>query len=249
MIVQSLKLVDGIIHLADARLPRSSQNPLLYELAGNKPTMLVLAKADLADVRETEGWVARGALAVSLLDNTQRQYLLDSVHAYLASKLTLRYTRPWRVMVAGIPNVGKSTLINFLARRRSARVGNRPGITQAKQWIKVSPKLEMLDTPGILWPKIEDRETAYKLAVSGCIKDEILPLPEVAQWLLKFMGDYYPEALAQRYGDGQLTLAEVAQRRGALATGGLPDMNRAAELVLRDFRAGRLGAVTLDREG
>src|SRR5690554_5010731 len=164
LIVQSLKLVDGIIHLADARLPQSSQNPLLYELAGSKPTMLVLAKADLADPKETAAWTKRGGtLAVSLRENKNRQLLLNFIHTYLDENLRKRFNRPWRVMVVGIPNVGKSTLINLLAQRRSAKVGDKPGITLSQQWIKISPQLEMLDMPGILWPKIDDHLTGLKL--------------------------------------------------------------------------------------
>lgn len=250
LIDQSLKLVDGIIHLADARLPQSSQNPLLYELAGNKPTMLVLAKADLAAPQVSRAWTKGGdAIAVSLRSNKDRQNLLNFVHTYLDSNLTKRYPRPWRVMVVGIPNVGKSTLINLLAQRRSAKVGDKPGITLTQQWIKVSPKLEMLDMPGILWPKIDDRLTGLKLAASGCIKDEILPMADVAVWLLKFLGTHYPQALTERYGSAQPTLEVVAQNKGLVVKGGGPNLEKAAEMVVRDFRSGRLGRITLDLGG
>ena len=167
MIVQSLKLVDGIIHLADARLPRSSQNPCFMNWRGiSQPCWFWPRPIWL--MSGNEGWVARGALAVSLLDNTQRQYLLDSVHAYLASKLTLRYTRPWRVMVAGIPNVGKSTLINFLARRRSARVGQQarhnPGQTVDKSFRSWKCWIRRVSSG----PRVRDREAASPMLISGC---------------------------------------------------------------------------------
>lgn len=250
LIAQSLKLVDAVIHLADARLPRSSQNPLLYELAGSKPTLLVLAKADLADPRETAVWTERGGtLAVSLRDNKQRQHLLNFVHTYLDENLRKRFARPWRVMVVGIPNVGKSTLINLMARRRSAKVGDRPGITRSQQWIKISPHLEMLDMPGILWPKIDDRLTGFKLAASGCIKDEILPIPQVAGWLLEFLAANYPKALQERYGCAQLSLEDIARAKSLVSKGGQPDLEKAAEMVVWDFRSGRLGKITLDLGG
>lgn len=250
LIVQSLKLVDGIIHLADARLPQSSQNPLLYELAGSKPTMLVLAKADLADPKETAAWTKRGGtLAVSLRENKNRQLLLNFIHTYLDENLRKRFNRPWRVMVVGIPNVGKSTLINLLAQRRSAKVGDKPGITLSQQWIKISPQLEMLDMPGILWPKIDDHLTGLKLAASGCIKDEILPIPQVARWLLEFLAAHYPQALQGRYGSAQPSLEDIAQAKSLVRKGGHLDLEKAAEMVVRDFRSGRLGRISLDLEG
>jgi ribosome biogenesis GTPase A len=148
-------------------------------------------------------------------------------------------------MVVGIPNVGKSTLINLLAARRSAKVGDRPGITRTGQWIKISGELEMLDTPGILWPKIGDKSVSYKLAAAGCIRDEVLPLADVAKWLLQFLAEEYPHTLA-RFERG--TLEGVAEALGAIGKGGSLDLDKAAELLLRDFRAGRLGRITLDLE-
>ncbi|MDD2283168.1 MAG: ribosome biogenesis GTPase YlqF [Eubacteriales bacterium] len=246
MISESLKLVDGVINLADARLPKSSQNPLLYELTGNKLTMLVLAKADLADPEKTRLWLKAGTLAVSLRDNKIKQDLLKFIHTNLEQALTKRFARPWRVMVVGIPNVGKSTLINLLAGRKSAKVGDRPGITRARQWIKISAEMEMLDMPGILWPKLDNKLVSLKLAASGCIRDEILPVPEVAKWLLGFLSQHYPQALA-RFGNGA-DLAAVAEKMGTMSKGGSLDLDKAAELLLRDFRSGRLGRITLDAE-
>lgn len=247
LIAESLKLVDGIIHLADARLPQSSQNPLLYELAGNKPTMLILAKADLADPERLLPWQIRtDALSVSLRNNKDKQKLLSFIHKYLDQNLTKRYARPWRVMVVGIPNVGKSTLINLLAGRRSAKVGDKPGITLTKQWIKISEHLEMLDMPGILWPKIEDRTAGLKLAASGCIKDEILPVPDIAKWLLSYLAEAYPHALRDRYGSPQVTLGLVAEKMGSVRKGGELDLDKAADMLLRDLRSGRLGRISLE---
>lgn len=250
LITESLKLVDGIIHLADARLPVSSQNPLLYKLAGNKPTVLVLAKSDLADPVITRVWDSKeDTLAVSLKDNKHKTVLLSYIQNYLELKLTKRYIRPWRVMVVGIPNVGKSTLINLLAGRRSAKVGDKPGITKTKQWIKVSPDLEMLDMPGILWPKIDDKLAGLKLAAAGCIKDEILPVPEVATWLLEFLAENYPRALEERFGKIQVDLSLIAEQKGTVRKGGEEDLDKAADLLLMDYRSGRLGGITLDLGG
>lgn len=248
LVGESLKLVDGVIHLADARLPQSSQNPLLYELAGNKATMLVLAKADLADPHRVQAWIRGDTISVSLRDNKDKKRLLNFIHNYLESTLTKRYARPWRVMVVGIPNVGKSTLINLLAGRKSAKVGDKPGITLTKQWIKVSNRLEMLDMPGILWPKIEDREAGLKLAATGCIKDEILPVVDVAKWLLAFLAENYPNALDERFGRATADLTLVAQCKGTLGRGGELSLDKAAEMLLRDFRSGRLGKITLDKK-
>jgi len=244
MISESLKQVDGVIHLADARLPESSQNPLLYELTGNKPTMLVLAKADLANPVITQKWLKEDTLAVSLRDNRAKQDLLKFIEHTLEQNLRKRFARPWRVMVVGIPNVGKSTLINLLAGRRSAKVGDRPGITRTLQWIKISADLEMLDMPGILWPKQDDRLVSLKLAAAGCIRDEILPLMEVAKWLLGFLAEHYPQSL-ERF-DSEASLAAVAEKMGAVGKGGSLDLDKAAEFLLRDFRLGRLGRITLD---
>ena len=246
LITESLKQVDGIIHLADARLPEGSQNPLLYELAGSKPMLLVLAKADLADPVQTNKWLRRGeALAVSLKDNKTKGYLLDHVHTNLERSCRKRFIRPWRVMVVGIPNVGKSTLINLLAGRRAASVGNRPGITRVRQWIKISAGMEMLDTPGILWPKLGDKESSLRLAAVGCIRDEVLPLQEVAKWLLAFLKDQYPESLSHFPGTD---LTAVAKKMGTMTKGGSFDLERGADLLLRDFRSGRLGRITLETQ-
>lgn len=244
LISESLKLVDGVIHLADARLPKSSQNPLLYELAKNKPTLLVLAKADLADPARTRAWLKGGdTIALSLRDNRIKPELLAFITEGLEKTQRRRFIRPWRVMVVGIPNVGKSTLINLLAGRRSAKVGDRPGITRSRQWIKISAELEMLDTPGILWPKVEDRSVSVKLAAAGCIRDEILPIAEVATWLLGFLSREYPLALERFSGRD---LAAVAKSMGAVSKGGDLDLEKAAILLLRDFRSGRLGRISLE---
>ncbi|MTI96050.1 MAG: ribosome biogenesis GTPase YlqF [Firmicutes bacterium] len=251
LIAEALKSVDCIVNLLDARLPESSQNPLLRELAGDKLTISVLTKADLADPVESETWCRQqtDALAVSLKNNKDKTKLLAFLQSVLSKRVRLRYQRPWRVMVVGIPNVGKSTLINLLAGRRSAQVGDRPGVTKTKQWIKISSKLELLDTPGILWPKLDDHLIALKLAAAGCIKDEILPVQEVATWLLADLQTAYPDKLAEKYGAGVLSLEGIGEKRGAFQKGGEINLDKAAELILRDFRSGRLGKISLDRQG
>ncbi len=247
---QGLKAVDAVLCLLDCRLPYSSYNPELSKLSQRKPMLFVMAKADLADASVTSFWSEKfDALPLSLLENRERKKLL----AHLREKLTVaarkRYIRPWRLMVVGIPNVGKSTLINLLAGRRSAQVGNRPGITRSQQWVNVGSDIQLLDTPGILWPRLSDREVALRLAAAGCIKDDVLPLEEVATWLLGFLAEWYSERLNQRYGCPRANLETVGRRMGLVLPGERVDTGKAAEILLKDFRSGKLGRITLDRQG
>lgn len=249
-LVQALKAVDAVVCLADARLPLSSQNPLLRVLARDKARFSVLTKADLADPAITPRWCDElKAIAVSLKDNMDKQRLLNHLVQELNARVKKRYQRPWRLMIAGIPNVGKSTLINLLAGRRSARVGDRPGVTRTQQWIKAAPEIQLLDTPGLLWPRLDDEQIAYRLAASGCIKDEVLPMEDVALWLLNFLSTTYPDALEEKYGKSEASLEDVGRRRGALSKGNAVDTTKAAEMLLKDFRSGKLGRITLDQEG
>lgn len=246
----SLKAVDAVVCLADARLPRSSQNPLLARLAKDKTRFTVLAKADLADEAITSRWcLTLEAIAVALKDNRERQRLLEYFRHGLARQVAKRYARPWRLMVAGIPNVGKSTLINLLAGRRSAKVGDRPGVTRSQQWINAAADIQLLDTPGLLWPKLDDEQTAFRLAASGCIRDDVLPVEDVARWLLDFLRSHYPQSLEEKYGNSGVGLEDVGRKRGALSKGNAVDTEKAAEILLLDFRSGKLGRISLDREG
>lgn len=261
---RKLKLVDFVIELVDARTPVSSQNPMLQEILGEKQKLIVLMKSDLADPQVTEQWVnhfeEEGNIALSVDVNQKKDIerlihkakeLGQGVNDKRASKGV--QPRAIRAMIIGIPNVGKSTLINRLANKKRAEVGDKPGVTKKQQWIKIRGKFELLDTPGILWPKFEEEEVGYKLATTGSIKDTILHLDEVVIYLLKFLKEHYPTLLEERYG---LDLTEedvitwfdvIGKKRGCLQAGGVVDYEKTSDVILRDFRSGKLGRITMDR--
>lgn len=261
---EKLKLVDFVIELVDARTPVSSQNPMLQEILGEKQKLIVLMKSDLADPQVTEQWVnhfeEEGNIALSVDVNQKKDIerlihkakeLGQGVNDKRASKGV--QPRAIRAMIIGIPNVGKSTLINRLANKKRAEVGDKPGVTKKQQWIKIRGKFELLDTPGILWPKFEEEEVGYKLATTGSIKDTILHLDEVVIYLLKFLKEHYPTLLEERYG---LDLTEedvitwfdvIGKKRGCLQAGGVVDYEKTSDVILRDFRSGKLGRITMDR--
>ncbi|NMA99998.1 MAG: ribosome biogenesis GTPase YlqF [Firmicutes bacterium] len=247
MMQEELKLVDGLLEVVDARVPTSSRNPDLVELT-TKPRILVLTKIDLADPKKTKNWLeywqqqGEQVVATNLLQGQGLGELREMV-----SQVFPKTKRLPRLMVVGVPNVGKSSLINALTKRRGTQVGARPGITRGKQWLSSSGML-LLDSPGLLWPKFDDQEVARKLAVVASIRDEILDVEELAWWLVKWLMENYPEGLIERYGDvdEQDPLESIGQKRGCLLRGGVVDYNQAATIVLKDFRTGRLGNVTLD---
>lgn len=264
LVQDNLKLVDMVVELLDARIPLSSRNPNIDDVLGNKPRIIVLNKADLADDSQTEKWKKyfqenNGSTCIPL-DSQQgkginsligtAQDMADEVNARLAAKG--RKPRPVRLMMVGIPNVGKSSLINRLAGKGSARTGDRPGVTRGKQWIKVAKGLELLDTPGILWPKFDDPEIGFKLAVTGAIKDEIINIEQVTLKLLDYLILKYPENLRTRYKLEELeedpaeTLRKIGVKRGCLVMGGNIDTLKTAVIVLNEFRAGKIGLFTLD---
>ena len=262
---EKIKMVDVVLELLDARLPQSSRNPLIDRLVGDRPRIVLMMKSDLADEAVTDEWIrffrGRDVEAVPIDVGKRRQIaeipraadrLLEKKKAALERK-GIRFQRV-RAMVLGIPNVGKSTLINRLAGRSAARTGDRPGVTRGQQWIRVGNSMEILDTPGILWPKLEDPRVGLRLAASGAIREEILPLEEVALFLLRYLRERYPERLRERYrledlpaAEGADLLEAVGRRRGCVAKGGAIDWEKAAEIVLRDFRSGRFGRVSLER--
>ena len=261
---EKLKLVDFVIELVDARTPVSSQNPMLQEILGEKQKLIVLMKSDLADPQGTEQWgnhfEEEGNIALSVDVNQKKDIerlihkakeLGQGVNDKRASKGV--QPRAIRAMIIGIPNVGKSTLINRLANKKRAEVGDKPGVTKKQQWIKIRGKFELLDTPVILWPKFEEEEVGYKLATTGSIKDTILHLDEVVIYLLKFLKEHYPTLLEERYG---LDLTEedvitwfdvIGKKRGCLQAGGVVDYEKTSDVILRDFRSGKLGRITMDR--
>lgn len=249
MLVQELKTVDAALELVDARIPFSSRNPDLEQLV-TKPRLMILTKSDLADPKLTETWInyyrsqGESIMEVNLAGGQAVNEISRAVKSMFP-----KLKRPPRVMVVGVPNVGKSTLINRIAGRRGARVGARPGVTRGKQWLTGSG-LQLLDSPGILWPKFDDQDAARKLAITAAIRDEVVDQVDLAHWLVKFLKEYYPKQLTDRYGElseNGLFLEEIGKKRGCLQSGGVVDLDQAAVVVLTDFRNGRLGRITLDR--
>ncbi|PTM59079.1 ribosome biogenesis GTPase YlqF [Desmospora activa] len=260
---EKLKQVDLVLELLDARLPLSSRNPLIDEVIKGKPRVILLTKSDLADPEVTQRWseaFRRDGIKVLPIDilsgsgikrihTISRELMKEKLAAQMKKGIQRQRIR---AMVLGVPNVGKSALINRLSGRSIAKTGDRPGVTRTQQWIKVGDGLELLDTPGILWPKFEDRVVGLRLAASGAIKEEILPIEEIGLYLLSYLGHRYPHVLNDRYrvenatADGLTLLEEVGRRRGCMRRGGEIDLGKAAEIVLRDFRSGRLGRITLE---
>lgn len=262
-VTENLKLVDIVFELVDARLPLSSRNPMLDAIIHQKPRLIVLNKADMADERETQRWIDyfndQGQLAVAInsLEGKGLQKVTKAAQTILHDKFErMRQKgmkpRAIRAMIIGIPNVGKSTLINRLAKKNVAKTGNTPGITKAQQWIKVGKEIELLDTPGILWPKFEDQQVGYKLALTGAIKDTITNMEDVAVYGLNFLAAHYPERLEARYqirmvhDDLVETFDHIGKLRRVYAQGGEIDYDQVAELIIRDVRGLHFGRLTLD---
>ena len=263
-IKENLKMVDAVIEIRDARIVKSSANPEIEELCLNKPRVILLNKSDLSEEKITQTWIkALSREDVKLIQANSvtgeglkkikplLDELLKEKHARLKAKGLVNITT--RVMVVGIPNVGKSSFINKMAKNNIAKTGDRPGVTKKRQWIKTSSGIELMDTPGILWPKFEDEEVALNLAFTGAIKDEIMDIEELALKLVERLQQYYPERLMQRYKLQELcenpldTLDSIAKKRGAVISGGNIDYNRVAVLLLDEFRGGKLGQISLER--
>ena len=263
LIQENLRLVDLVIELLDARIPASSQNPLLREILGDKARLIVLGKADLADKKSTDAWLKKfrddnlSAVAVDAVKGTGIKNLISlakSIAAPKTNKFARAGARPRsaRVMIVGIPNVGKSSLINRLAGSNHVKIENRPGVTRAKQWIKISDGLDLLDMPGILWPKFDDSDVALKLSWTYAISDEIHDLEPTVAKLLATLSEKIPSGLRERYKldelpvDAHELLNLIGRKRGCLVKGGEIDLEKVLRLVLTDFRSGKLGRVTLD---
>lgn len=262
-VTEKLKLVDIIFELIDARLPLSSRNPMIDEVINQKPRLLILNKSDMADEQETRKWVdyfaQRGhkAVAINSLEGKGLQLVTKAAQEILKEKferMKARGMKPRaiRAMIVGIPNVGKSTLINRLAKKNIAKTGNTPGVTKAQQWIKVGKELELLDTPGILWPKFEDQEVGYKLALTGAIKDTITNMEDLAVYGLRFLSIHYPKRMEERYGfeflheDLVETFDHIGNLRRVFGQGGEIDYDQVAQLIVRDIRGLQLGKLTFD---
>lgn len=262
MMQENIKLIDLVIELVDARIPLSSRNPDIDELGKNKARLVLLNKADLAEDKWNDAWAEyfkkKGFSVVKV--NSRKGGGIKSIQGVIREACAEKIerdrkrgilNRPVRAMVVGIPNVGKSTFINALAGKACAKTGNKPGVTKGKQWIRLNKQVELLDTPGILWPKFEDQEVGLKLAFIGSIKDEVLQTEELAAELIHFLRTAYPEVLADKYDiemdeDAYVVLNHIAKSRNCIVRGNELDTEKAALLLLDDFRNGKLGRLTLE---
>lgn len=257
----NLKLVDAVAEIVDARVPESSRNPVISEITGSKPTIILLNKCDYADDRVTAMWqkyyTSKGykAMICDCRSGKGVKTFIPNVKSVLSDLLQKRKAkgfigRSLRVMVVGIPNVGKSSFINRLSKSGKTKVEDRPGVTRGQQWVALDKELELLDTPGILWPKFDDQQVAVKLGYTGAIKDDVMDIYELADSLVKYLSENYPENIRTRYKfseDEDITLEAIAKKRGMLISGGEPDTDRAAATVLDEFRSGKLGKISLEK--
>ena len=261
---EDLKLIDLIIELVDARVPLSSRNPDIDQLGQNKSRLILLNKADIADERQNEAWKeyfqskgfhvvkvdSRNGAGMKTIQNVIQEACKEKIERDRRRGIK---NRPIRAMVAGIPNVGKSTFINTFAGKACAKTGNRPGVTKGKQWIRLNKNVELLDTPGILWPKFEDQEVGIRLAFVGSIKDDILNMEELALKLIDYLKERYTGLLEKRYGISEAgnaveILGDIAKARGCLKKGEELDYTKASGLLFDDFRGGKIGRITLEWE-
>ena len=264
MIAAEIGHMDAVCEILDARIPLSSRNPDVDEMTGDKPRLVVLNRVDQADPRQTKRWAAwfrgkgyavleanaKGGSGTAQFAATVRELLKDKIAAWEAKG---QVGRTIRVMVLGIPNVGKSTFINKVARRKTARAEDRPGVTRTKQWVPVDRTLELLDTPGILWPKFDDTRVGLRLAFTGAIKDDVMDIEELASLLMEYLGAHYADVLTERYkidveeaDSGYDLLTKAGRKRGFLMRGAQVDTERMARILLDEFRGGKLGRFTLE---
>lgn len=260
---EQLKLVDVVFELLDARIPLSSKNPVIDEVIGNKPKVVVLNKVDLANDRVTKKWIdyykSQGirAIPVDTIEGKGLKQVLVEAEEVVKEKMEALKAkgikgRAIRVMIVGIPNVGKSSIINRLTGRKSAKTGDRPGVTKGKQWVRLRGNMELLDTPGILWPKFEDQEVALNLAFTGAIKDEIMDVETLALKLIEKLWQQDKDKLVARYKlDEALDLPidimnKIAKNRGCIISGGEVDYSRVANMILDEFRGGKIGKISLE---
>ncbi len=264
MIAENLKMVDVVAEIVDARIPISSRNPDIDDLVGSKPRLIILNRADQADPNMNKAWAeyfrgkgfavletdANSGKGVGQFSPMVRTLLKDQIAAWSAKGLVGRKVR---AMVVGVPNVGKSTFINKVAKKKSAIAQNRPGVTRGKQWVTVDNSLELLDTPGILWPKFEDQSIGLNLAYTGAVKDDIMDLEELASNLMALLSSRYPEAIKTRYkielpegAQGWELLEAAGRKRGFLISGGEVNLERMSRVLLEEYRSGKLGRFTLE---
>lgn len=265
LISENLKLVDVVIELLDARLPLSSRNPEIDSIVGNRPRIVVLNKSDIADEKANKAWIeyfeSKGISA--FMADSRSGYGFSSLSPLIDKVLEKKFEKDRlrgikrhsvRMMIVGIPNVGKSSFINRLSSRSAAKTGDRPGVTTTKQWIRIAEKYELLDTPGILWPKFESPECARRIAFTGGIKDEIMDVEELAFYLVGFLKESYPQNLIERYKLSEADIENeawdlveiIGKKRGAIMSGGEVDTYRTSMFILDDFRSAKLGRITLE---
>lgn len=275
-ITEDLKLVDVIVEILDARIPKASQNPEIREIIQNKKKVIILNKCDLSDENDNKKWmeyfIKQGNKAVLVDSNSGKgiNEVIKQIQAIMADEVR-KYTekgrkgRKIRAMIVGIPNVGKSSFINRIAKKSSAEVGNKPGVTKRKQWIHINEEIELLDTPGVLWPKFESEEVALNLAFTGTIKDDVLEITEIGYNLIKFLLENYKTNIIERYCLDEKVINEILEqeqpenqniyeimqligkKRGAIISGGNIDDEKTVKIVLNDFRSGKLGKITLEK--
>lgn len=260
---EDIKLIDLVIELLDARIPLSSRNPDIDDLGKNKARLVLLNKSDLADEIDNNKWIQyfkdKGIIALKINSKNKQGIKEINNAVQIACKEKIErdkkrgiINRPVRAMVVGIPNVGKSTFINAYAGRAAAKTGNKPGVTKGKQWIKLNKNLELLDTPGILWPKFDNQTIGMHLAFIGSINDNILDVTELAYQLVKLLATTYPKVVVERYKiegheDPLQVMYQVAEVRGCKLKGNQPDLEKTSKIIMDDFRAGKLGRITLDK--
>lgn len=260
---EDLKLIDVIIELVDSRVPYSSKNPDIDQMANGKSRILLMNKCDLADTNVTDEWIKyyedKGYFVVKV--NSKSGSGVKAVHEVIQKACRDKIerdrrrgilNRPIRAMIVGIPNVGKSTFINSFAGKACTKTGNKPGVTRGKQWIRLNKSVELLDTPGILWPKFENQKVGLNLAFIGSIKDELYNIYELSLLLIKFLVEEYPDVIAEFYGienstDEVKLIESIAERRGCLKSGAQYDFDKAAKCLIDDFRQGKLGKISLER--
>ena len=263
MMQEDIKLIDLVIELVDARLPMSSRNPDIDSLGKGKSRLILLNKADLADPKLNDKWeeffYKKGYFVVQI--NSRNGNGIKSINGIIQQACAEKIerdrrrgikNRPIRAMVVGIPNVGKSTFINAYAGKACAKTGNKPGVTKGKQWIRLNKNVELLDTPGILWPKFEDQTVGMKLAMAGSIRDEILNIDELAIELIKYLHKEYEGMLSERFqieesDDALNTLEEIAKVRGCISKGASLDLSKTSALIMEEFRNGKIGRITLEK--
>lgn len=260
LIEADLKMVDAVVEITDARIPESSRNPILDELVKDKPRIMIMNKCDYADESATNAWKkyyeSQGIMVLTCDCRSGKgiNRFLPAVKVLLKDLLERRKQRGMigkalRLMVVGIPNVGKSSFINRMAKTKKTKVGDRPGVTRGKQWVSIDKDVELLDMPGILWPKFDDQTAAQRLAYTGAIKDDVMDVEALARALGELLLENYPELIKARYkiaGEGDV-LTEIAKARGMLISGGEPDTERAAATLLDEYRGGKIGRITLER--